>query len=51
MLCCDTCIHQKTCDYHDEIIKPLKVMLDRPKDAFLTNLQECVETFRCEYCE
>ena len=49
-MCCDNCIHQKTCDYHNEIIKPLKIILDRPKDIFLINLQKCVEdNFCCNY--
>ena len=49
---CDNCIHIKTCDYHNDIIKPLKNILDRPKDIFLVNLQECLDdNFVCDYRE
>lgn len=49
---CDNCKHKKSCEYYDEIIKPLLTLLDRPKDIFLINLQECIENnFCCEYKE
>lgn len=51
-MCCDNCIYNKSCDYYDEIIKPLVNILDRPKDIFLINLQECLENnFVCDYKE
>ena len=49
---CNNCKYKKTCDYYDDIIKPLVTILDRPKDIFLINLQECLENnFVCDYKE
>ena len=53
MISCKHCKCEKECDYHKEVIAPLKKLFEEgPKDLFLTVLEETAnDNFCCYYFE
>ena len=53
MISCKHCKYEKECDYHKEVIAPLKKLFEEgPKDLFLTVLEEAAnDNFCCYYFE